>query len=127
MSKLLQKAAIAVGAAAAAVAFASAPASAFTGRFIYVDTLAACQDGGNNGVANGVFASYTCDSGFGGYSLHALPTATSFNDVFVHLFSSDTACNAAGNNGVPTPGELTEWNSYRCLSGFGGWSLRVTG
>ncbi|PPK64455.1 hypothetical protein V5P93_007096 [Actinokineospora auranticolor] len=127
MSKWKRNVAVVLGASAAAVALSAAPAQAFVGRFIYTTTNADCTFAGGNGVSNGVFASYSCDSGIAGYSLHVLPTTTSFNDVYINTFASDTDCNWAGTNGKPAAGQPTIWYSYRCISGVAGWSLHVTG
>ncbi|WP_018687067.1 hypothetical protein [Actinokineospora enzanensis] len=135
MLSLLKRTAVVITTTAAAITLNTAPAHAFGTRYIYQSfPLSACEDGGTNGTANGVFSAYRCDLGFGGYTLYALPGWAPFNDAYIHTFSMFdaigdpmSACVQAGWNGLPTAGEATFWTSARCDNGIGGWSLRVSG
>lgn len=116
---------LAATAAAAAAALSAAPAQATTSGPVYLYTassLASCTATGNNGVAGGVFAGFTCRSGFAGYSLSVQPTPGHTGGAYVSLATLTlTTCTSAGRNGVGG-GVFT---GFYCQNGFAGYSLMV--
>lgn len=116
---------LAATAAAAAAAVSAAPAQATTSSPVYLYTassLAGCATTGNNGVAGRVFARFSCQSGFAGYSLSVEPTRGHTGGASVYLATLPlTTCSSAGRNGV-AGGVFT---TFYCQNGFAGYSLMV--
>jgi hypothetical protein len=84
-------------------------------------TLDGCTTTGHNGLAGGVFAGYTCQSGFAGYSLSVQPTH-GHTGAYVYLNTlTRTTCFSAGRNGVA--GGV--FAAFDCQSGVAGYSLMV--
>ncbi|MGH3862449.1 hypothetical protein [Actinokineospora sp.] len=110
-------------AATFALAAGTAQAAPANSVYLYTGTSGHCATSGANGVAGGVFASYTCQAGFAGYSLSVTPKAGSVSDVYLNTFSTLAACEGAGGNG--TSGGV--FTSYHCQNGIAGHSLSVTG
>lgn len=117
--------ALAATAAAAAAAVSAAPAGATTSSPVYLytaSTQAGCATAGHNGVAGGVFAGYTCQSGFAGYSLSVQPTPGHTGGSYVYLNTlTQATCASAGRNGVA--GGV--FSAFYCQNGFAGYSLMV--
>lgn len=110
-------------AAAFALAAGTAQAAPANSVFLYTGSSGHCTTSGNNGVAGGVFASYTCQSGVAGYSLSVTAKSGSVSGVYLNTFPSLADCQGVGNNGK-AGGVFT---SYHCQNGVAGYSLSVTG
>ncbi|HVK24134.1 MAG TPA: hypothetical protein VM677_22505 [Actinokineospora sp.] len=110
---------------AAAFAFAAGTAQAAQSNSVYIynDTAAGCATSGNNGVAGGVFASYSCVNGVAGHSLFVTAKAGTVSNVYINTLPTLASCNSAGNNGV-SGGVFTTFN---CQNGVAGYSLSVSG
>lgn len=123
----IRKSAAVLAATAAAFALSTATAQAESSVYLYVGPLSHCQTTGDNGVAGGVFSSYTCQLGFAGYSVLVAPAAGSVSNVYLNTFGSPfgtiETCDQAGDNGV-AGGAFT---SYHCQLGIAGYSLSVSG
>jgi len=100
----------------------TAQAAALSPVYIYTaGTLAECTTTGGNGVGGGVFAGYSCQSGFAGYSLSVRPTlGHTGKTVYLNTMTA-SKCQSAGMNGV-VGGVFT---GFSCQSGFVGYSLMV--
>lgn len=110
-------------AAAFALAAGTAQAAPANSVFLYTGSSGHCATSGDNGVAGGVFASYTCQAGVAGYSLSVTPKAGSVSGVYINTFSTLASCDSVGRNGK-SGGVFT---SYHCQNGIAGYSLSVTG
>jgi hypothetical protein len=110
-------------AAAFALAAGTAQAAPADSVFLYTGSSGHCATSGNNGVAGGVFASYTCQAGFAGYSLSVTAKSGSVSDVYINTFATLAECDGVGGNG--TSGGV--FTSYHCQNGIAGYSLSVTG
>ena len=119
----IRKSAAVVAATAAAFALSTGTAQAEDSVFLYVGTNAHCTFSGDNGVAGGVFASYTCRSGFAGYSVLVTGTPGWTSGVYINTFDTLAQCDSAGDNGEAA-GVFT---SHHCQLGFAGYSLSVSG
>ncbi|CRK60380.1 hypothetical protein [Alloactinosynnema sp. L-07] len=110
---------------AAAFAFAAGTAQAAqtASVFLYNGTAAHCATSGQNGVAGGVFASYTCQNGVAGHALSVTAKAGTVSNVHINTFPTLVDCNSVGNNGV-SGGVFT---SFHCQNGIAGYSLSVSG
>lgn len=74
-------------AAAFALAAGTAQAAPANSVFLYTGSSGHCATSGDNGVAGGVFASYTCQAGFAGYSLSVTAKSGSVSDVYINTFA----------------------------------------
>lgn len=117
------KTAAVLAATAAAVAASAGTAQAADTVFLYTGTNAHCSFSGGNGVSGGVFSSYTCKSGFAGYSLLVTGAPGWVSGVYVNTFDTLAQCDAAGDNGEAA----FVFTSHHCQSGIAGYSLTVSG
>ncbi|CCH31781.1 hypothetical protein ABZ816_25600 [Actinosynnema sp. NPDC047251] len=121
MTKLARVLGAVVTASAATLALTGGIAQAAPNTVhLYTGTEALCQKIGDGGVANDVFDSYECKSGFGGYSTLVDPSPDLLAGVPVFT-DAEAVCETVGTNGV-TNGA---WSAYYCQFGIVGWTLLV--
>ena len=110
-------------AAAFALAAGAAQAAPTSSVFLYNGTATHCATSGDNGVAGGVFASYTCQNGVAGHALSVTAKAGTVSNVYINTFPTLASCTSVGNNGV-SGGVFT---TFHCQNGVAGYSLSVSG
>ncbi|MEV0678565.1 hypothetical protein AB0I60_18805 [Actinosynnema sp. NPDC050436] len=121
MTKLARVLGTVAVAAAATVVLAGGSAQATPNTVhLYTGTEALCEKIGDGGVANDVFDTYECKSGFGGYSTLVDPTSSMLANAPVFT-DSEEVCETVGANGLANGA----WSTYGCQLGIVGYTLFV--